>query len=181
MCNGFERPVAQAVDVAGEVVCYGFCPTARVVMLRASAAGAVGVFAAVNESVFEHLKLTFWPTVIYAAATYRVLKNQTDNYFAAKAAAVYVMPLVILALFYAYTELTGWESLALDIVIFVIAIAAGQLVSYKIMTLERLPRLMNYFSPVLIVGLALVYGLLTFYPPHISMFLDSNIGVYGIP
>ncbi|MGD9143034.1 MAG: DUF6512 family protein [Dehalococcoidia bacterium] len=141
----------------------------------------VGFFAAVNESVFEHLKLTFWPAVIYSAATYKILKNHTENYFTARAVAVYVMPLVILALFYTYTELTGWESLAADIIIFVVAIAAGQLASYKIMTLNRLPRWMNYVSIGLMVSLALVYGLLTFYPPHISMFLDSNAGVYGIP
>ena len=141
----------------------------------------VGFFTAVNESVFEHLKLTFWPTVIYSALTYRVLKKQTENYFIAKAAAVFAMPLTILILFYAYTELSGWDSLAIDIVIFIIAIAVGQIVSYKIMILKRLPRSLNYVSSGLIVALALVYGLLTFYPPHISMFLDSNTGAYGIP
>ena len=140
----------------------------------------VGFFAAVNESVFEHLKLTFWPTVIYAATTYKILKNQTSSFIVAKAAAVYIMPLTILALFYAYTTLTVWESLAMDIGIFVVAVAVGQLTSYKVMTLNQLPKWLHYVSAILIIGLALIYGLLTFYPPHISMFMDSNFGGYGI-
>lgn len=40
-----------------------------------------GIIAAVNESVFEYLKLTFWPTLIYAAVTYRLLKQDTHNFF----------------------------------------------------------------------------------------------------
>jgi len=40
----------------------------------------VGVFAAVNESVFEHLKLTYWPALVYAAVTYGFLKKSTSNF-----------------------------------------------------------------------------------------------------
>jgi hypothetical protein len=141
----------------------------------------IGFFAAVNESVFEHLKLSFWPTVIYAAATYGILRKMTVNFFTAIGAALYVMPLTILVLFYTYTGLTGWENLAVDIIIFVVAIAVGQLISYKIMTLKRLPHWINYLSLALIIGLALTYGLLTFFPPHVSMFMDSSTGSYGIP
>jgi hypothetical protein len=141
----------------------------------------LGVFAAVNESVFEHLKLTFWPTVLYAAITYKLLKSVTNNYLIAKAAALYIMPLTIIALFYGYTTLTGIESVVIDILIFFIAVACGQLVSYKILKMGPHPRWLSRLSLFLIIALALIYGLFTFYPPHVPFFMDSPTGAYGIP
>jgi hypothetical protein len=141
----------------------------------------VGVFAAVNESVFEHLKLTFWPTVIYSAATYKLVKGAAHNYFAAKAAALYIMPLTIIVLFYGYTTLTGMENVIIDIFIFFVAVACGQLAGYRVMRIHPLPMCTVWLSLACIIVLAAVYGLLTFYPPHVSFFMDSNTGMYGIP
>lgn len=141
----------------------------------------VGVIAAVNESVFEHLKLTFWPTVLYGASTYKILKNHTRNFIVAKAAATYVMPLTIIVLFYAYTTPTGWENVAIDITIFIVAVAVGQLTSYKILTLQRLPQWLKWLSLALLVILAVIYGLFTFYPPQVDFFRDSTTGAYRIP
>jgi hypothetical protein len=141
----------------------------------------VGVIAAVNESVFEHLKLTFWPTVLYAAITYRLLKYSTNNFIIAKTAAVYAMPLVIIVLYYAYTTLTGIENVFIDIFIFLVAVACGQLADYRILKLTPLPTWLKWLSLALLVILALVYGLFTYYPPHVPFFMDSVTSTYGIP
>lgn len=140
----------------------------------------LGVIAAVNESVFEHLKLTFWPTLIYAAVTYRLLRQDTHNFLTAKTAAVYVMPVTIVVLFYGYTTLTGIDSVIVDILIFIVAVAVGQLVSYRILVTKQLPPWLKWLSLALMVVLALVYALLTFYPLHVPFFMDSVTGTYGI-
>jgi hypothetical protein len=141
----------------------------------------VGVFAAVNESVFEHLKLTFWPTVLYAAATYALLKDNVHNFIIAKTAAVYAMPITIIILFYGYTAVTGTEILLVDIAIFIVAVAVGQFVSYRVLVMERLPAWLAWAASVLTIVLALIYGLFTFFPPHLPFFADPNSGAYGIP
>jgi hypothetical protein len=141
----------------------------------------VGTIAAVNESVFEHLKLTFWPTVIYAAATYKLIKNHTHNFIIAKATALYIMPVTIVVLFYGYTALTGSDNVIIDILIFFVAVACGQLASYGILKLKALPAWLTWISLACIVVLAVIYGLFTFYPPHVSFFMDSATGTYGIP
>ena len=140
----------------------------------------VGVIAAVNESVFEHLKLTFWPTLIYAAVTYRLLRQNTHNFLTAKTTAVYVMPVTIIVLFYSYTTITGRENFIIDILIFIVAVAVGQLVSYRILVTKQLPPWLKWLSLVLLVVLALIYALFTFYPPHVPFFMDSVTGTYGI-
>ncbi len=141
----------------------------------------VGAMAAVNESVFEHLKLTYWPTLIYAAITYRIIRNSDNNFIIAKTAGVYVMPISILVLFYAYTTITGVESIIIDILIFIIAVACGQFTSYKILKMERLANSLQCLALIFLIFLGVMYGVFTFYPPHSPIFLDGNTGTYGIP
>jgi hypothetical protein len=141
----------------------------------------VGVFAALNESVFEHLKLTFWPTALYAAATYSLLKDSVNNFIVSKTAAVYTMPVAIIVLFYGYTAISGTEILLVDIAIFFVAVALGQLASYRILTMKRLPGWLTWPALGLAVALALVYAIFTFYPPRVPFFMDANTGTYGIP
>ncbi len=140
----------------------------------------VGAIASINESVWEHFKQGFWPMCLYAAIEYRFIRTNVNNFLTAKAIAVYLIPIITALIFYAYTTATGKEILIVDIVIFALAITAGQLTSYKILTAMRLPRYANMISLAFIALLALVLILFTFYPPHLPIFLDSNTGTYGI-
>lgn len=44
----------------------------------------VGAFSAVNESVWEHLKLAFWPSLIWLLIEYLPIKKLTNNFFESK-------------------------------------------------------------------------------------------------
>ena len=140
----------------------------------------VGIFAAVNESIFEHLKLTYWPTLVYAACTYGILRKSASNFIIAKTVGVYVMPITIVVLFYTYTTITGTEILIVDILIFVVAVALGQLTSYKLLTMKRFPNSLHWMALVILVALAVIYGIFTFYPPQVPFFQDPVSGTYGI-
>jgi len=141
----------------------------------------VGLFASVNESVWEHFKQGFWPMCLLAAIEYRFVRVHVNNFFSAKAVAVYIIPIMTGLVFYGYTAIIGEEILIVDIFIFLVAITVGQLISYKIMTAARLPKYTNFISPIFIILLALVLMVFTFYPPHLPIFLDGNTGTYGIP
>lgn len=140
-----------------------------------------GLFASVNESVWEHFKQGFWPMCIYGAIEYGFLRKRTNNFFTAKAAAVYLIPVITGLSFYGYTAIIGKEFLIVDILIFLVAVVIGQLTSYRILTSSRLPAYTNGISIFFIIVQALVLMLFTFYPPHLPIFLDSNTGTYGIP
>jgi hypothetical protein len=141
----------------------------------------VGAIASVNESVWEHFKQGFWPMCLYAAIEYRFIRANVNNFLTSKAVAVYLIPIITALIFYAYTTATGAEILIIDILIFAVAITAGQLVSYKILTSAKLPEYTNAIAAAFIILLALVLILSTFYPPHLPIFLDANTGMYGIP
>lgn len=139
----------------------------------------VGVFSAVNESVWEHLKLAFWPALLYTLIEYRFFRKAIANFFFSKAVGIYLMPLTIVFLFYSYRAFLE-ENLVLDILIFVVAVVFGQLVSYKLMAWKSVSKIYSTISVILLIFLATVFVIFTFYPPHLSMFQDPISGGYGI-
>jgi hypothetical protein len=140
----------------------------------------VGVIAAVNESVWEHFKLAFWPALFYAICEYPFFRRSAKNFMIAKAAGIYAMPMAIAVIFYSYTAIIGHEILIVDILSFFVAVALGQLTSYKILTARQLPTWLDKLGLALVILLAIAYGVFTFYPPHLPVFQDAVSGGYGI-
>lgn len=140
----------------------------------------VGVISAVNESVWEHLKLAFWPALIYTIFEYKYLKKLTNNFITAKTVGIYIMPITITVLFYLYTAITGESMLILDILIFIIAVIIGQLSSYKLLTSKKLPKTLEKISLIALILLGLAFIIFTFYTPQIEIFRDPITGEYGI-
>ena len=139
------------------------------------------LIAAVNESVWEHLKLAFWPALIYAFIERPALRKHVKNFWTAKAAGIFIMPLVIVSGFYGYTALANRHMLWADISLFVLAVLTGQLVSTRLMLKKSFPSWTKAFALILIVMMITAFSLLTFFPPRCPLFLDHQTGQYGIP
>ena len=140
----------------------------------------VGVFSAVNESVWEHLKLGFWPAIVFALIEFKYLKKATNNFLFGKTVGIYLIPVIITVLFYSYTAILGESLLVIDILTFIIAVIVGQLVSYRLLTGKPLPYNLDRVSLIALLLLSLAFVLFTFYPPQLAMFQDPITGEYGI-
>jgi len=138
----------------------------------------VAALAAVNESVWEHLKIAFSPALVYAIIEHPFLKGKTGNFLIAKAAGIYLMPITIAVLFYSYSTAIGHNILAIDIAIFIAAIAIGQLVSCRVLVAGQLVRWLNILGLVALVVLACAFVLFTFVPPDLPIFRDPTAGTY---
>jgi hypothetical protein len=140
----------------------------------------VGLFSAVNESVWEHLKLAFWPALLFALIEYPILKKVVNNFAFAKTIGVYLMVIIIPIIFYSYTAVTGKSIFVIDISSFIVAVVIGQLSSYKLLMYRKLPR--NFkVSLIALVLLGLAFVLFTLYPPQLPIFKDPITGKYGLP
>jgi len=139
----------------------------------------VGVFSAVNESVWEHLKLSFWPALLYAVTEYRYLRRKTGSFFPAKTVGIYLMPLVIVSSFYLYRAFIE-ENLVLDILIFILAVTIGQLASYKLMIWKGASKIYTVISIIALILLASLFINFTFHPPQLPIFQDPITRGYGI-
>jgi hypothetical protein len=140
----------------------------------------VGVFSAVNESVWEHLKLGFWPAVAFAVIEFKYLKESTNNFLFAKTVGTYLIPITIIAIFYSYTAILGESLLVIDILSFIVAVIVGQLVSYRLLTSKALQHNLDKVLLIALILLGLAFVLFTFYPPHWTMFQDPITGEYEI-
>jgi len=142
---------------------------------------AVALIGAVNESTWEHLKLAFWPGLVFAAVEYSFLRAHVRNFWVAKSLALWIMPLTIAVLFYAYTAALGDNWLPLDITIFLLAVALGQWASYRVMTSPPVGKRTRQLAHAALVLLTTAFCLFTYYPPRLFLFQDPISGQYGIP
>jgi hypothetical protein len=140
----------------------------------------VGAFSAVNESVWEHLKLGFWPAVLYAVIEYRQIKKLTNNFFVAKTVVPYTIIVVVTAIFYSYTSITGESIFLIDITSFFVAVIIGQYISYRLLTRNKLAKWTEMVALALFVLLGILFVGFTFYPPELPPFQDPISGDYGI-
>lgn len=92
---------------------------------------AVGHFAPVNESIFEHMKLALVPTALWyiPAALLAKEKPESGKWFAAMLISQLVSALLMPLIFYGYTQAFGVKSTLVDILIYLVSTAAGQLLA----------------------------------------------------
>lgn len=135
----------------------------------------------VNESPWEHVKLFFFPAIIFYAVQYFIIGKKYISFIFNHGLMLIFMPALTLGLFYFYRNtLSIPESLMIDIVITFICIALGSFLAYKLTLLGKEFRIMNYVTLVIVLVLFTVYSILTFYPPHKPIFYDKNIEAYGL-
>ena len=139
----------------------------------------VGSVSAVNESVWEHLKLPFWPSLLWLLLIMYPLRKTASNFFSSKTIGIILMLVIIPLVFYSYTAFTE-EILAVDIATFMISVIIGQAVSYSLYRQEDRSRLTEAVAIAAIALLAIIFITFTFYPPHLPIFMDSETGHYGI-
>jgi len=152
--------------------------------------------AAVNESAWEHVKMYFWPGLFFAIAQYTYTRGIANNYWLGKGLGLLTMPLAIFAMYFGYLEYVniagGEPSLGLMIGIMLAGIAAGQFVSYKILTSEPLEsradgRVEWRTAPVTAAVysvLLVAFSTFTYMPPKLAVFEHfycyQYTGEYGI-
>lgn len=140
----------------------------------------VAPFSAVNESIWEHMKLLYFPMFIFALAERQFIGDEYENFWCVKLAGFLLGLTLIPVLYYSYTGIFGVSLDWLNIAIFFVAAAAAYLLETWL-----LKRGGAYcFSPLLalfvlcMIGFAFV--VLTYVQPEIPIFQDPRTGGYGV-
>ena len=60
-------------------------------------------FSAINESIWEHMKLLFFPMFVFAMIEYYFMGNEYDNFWCIKLLGITLGLLLIPTLYYTYT------------------------------------------------------------------------------
>ncbi len=141
------------------------------------------IFGAVNESVWEHLKLLFWPMVAFGIWEYFAYGRDINNFIPVKVLSIIIGLVTIPVLFYAYTGIIGNHNTIIDILIFIIAVIIAYIFSYRqLKSQEKLNSLLaNKLAVIALLILIACFVIFTFVQPHIGIFYDTSKGFFGIP
>ena len=136
------------------------------------------LFSAVNESIWEHMKLLFYPMVLFAIWEYRVWGKENPAFWCIKLLGILLGLMLIPVIYYTYTGILGRSADWFNITIFFIAAAASFYWETKLFQNGICPIPTAVAVSVLSL-IAVAFTVLTFWPPHIPFFQDPIRGTYG--
>lgn len=132
----------------------------------------IGSFSAVNESTWEHLKLLFFPAVLYSVI-YGAAQKNLLKYLSASAIAVYSGMLAITAGYYTYSGVIGKNIDFINILLFFIGDFVFLSVQQLLIKNNKEPgRISAYISALLLIITAMLFILWSFNPPPLAVFVS---------
>ncbi len=139
----------------------------------------VAPFAAVNESIWEHMKLLYVPLVLFALVQGRFLTRNYPHFWCAKLWSTLAGVVAIPLLYYAYSGALGVTADWFNITIFYIAAAATFLLDTHLLH-RGVPCRHPKGAAVLLLALWGLFVVFTFWSPHIPLFRDPITGTNSI-
>ena len=141
--------------------------------------GAVwaAVISAVNESVWEHMKLLFVPAFLFTLAQQAALGRQYPNLPAVRAVSLLTALVFLPAAYYAYTGALGVHALWADILLFVLAAALLFTLDCRLLRRGALDAGWQQAAGLLVLwALAFGFAWCTFRPLHFPLWQDPSSG-----
>ncbi len=144
--------------------------------------GSIGVapFSAVNESTWEHMKIFFFPALIFALFQARYFRREYACYWWIKLMGTACALVLIPVLFYTYNGAFGKSPDWLNVLFFFLAAAGGYALEGWFFTKKELACKSSVFPLTLFFVIAVAFVIFTFLTPRVPLFLDPTTGTYGL-
>ncbi|MBQ9805562.1 MAG: hypothetical protein IJW49_03535 [Clostridia bacterium] len=139
----------------------------------------ISPLSGVNESTWEHMKLLFWPMLIFAVVQSFFFPDR-DDFWSVKLRGILLGITLIPVLFYTYNGVIGKSPDWINIVIFFISAAVSYLFETRLFHDEKLRHQSPKPAIAMLSVLALLFVVFTFFTPEIGIFQDPLTGSYGI-
>lgn len=138
----------------------------------------VGLFSAVNESTWEHLKLLFFPMLTTIIIGHFYLGENVYNFLCAKTIGIIISITSTIIVFYTYTGILGTNSAVLNILTFIISVMFGEYIAYRIMLSDfKCNKIIAFITIALLLFSFIIFK---YYPPKIGLFKTPLTNKYEI-
>lgn len=134
----------------------------------------VGLFTPINESIWEHMKLLFFPCIIYSPVLIFKFKKKEPSLTAALCVGIITGTLLIPLLYYSYSYILGKDIFILDISIFILSSVTAFWIMYKL-TLFRKLKSFTFLLYFLICLIFICFLIFTYHAPNITVFQDPTV------
>ena len=131
----------------------------------------IGLFTPVNESTWEHMKLIFFPMIIYSVFINKKLSKIYPCIYSASAFSILFGTFLIPVLFYTYSGILGYNIAIIDILTFYISVIAAFCIYYRLAQsckAQKYSSILNFL--LFLIGVAFLF--FTIYPPNIGIFIS---------
>ena len=139
----------------------------------------IAPFSGVNESTWEHMKLLFWPTFIFAIAQSFFFRDRED-FWCVKLRGILFGLALIPIIFYTYNGVIGKSTGWLNIALFFISAAAAYIYETRLFNSEKVRCRSPKIALALLCIIGILFAVFTFRTPELGIFLDPITGTYGI-
>ena len=139
----------------------------------------VAPFSGVNESTWEHMKLLFFPMLLFAAVE-RLFFRERGDFWCVKLKGTLLGLLLIPVLFYTYNGVVGQSPDWINIVIFFVSAAVAFWDEARAFKKESAGCTRSAWAVAALLGIAALFVLFTFATPHLGIFKDPLTGTFGI-
>ncbi len=131
----------------------------------------IGLFTPVNESVWEHMKLLFFPMLIYSLIMIFKFKENCPCITSSLCFGILIGTLLIPVFFYIYTYILGKNVFILDIGTFILSVIIAFLISYKF-TQSCILKPYTFLLCILTGIVFICFLVFTNYPPDNMIFKE---------
>ena len=135
------------------------------------------IISPVNESIYEHFKMLFMTTLIFSLFEKTNKKNTNNLYF--KIYLRSMLSTTLLCIIYLPIYNLIGENMPVTIFILFISILLTEIVISKI-SIKKHFNILNILSVTFLIIDIILLTYLTYFPPHTSLFYDTNDKIYGI-
>lgn len=138
------------------------------------------IFAPVNESVWEHMKLLFG-SIIFSGVIQKIIilikKEKINNIcFSNFIAALLSIPIFLVMFLPVYYAMGN--NMIVTIIIMFIAITISEIVSYKLMKKDEIK--LENITILFTIIIYIIFTILTYYPLKNNIFIDPTNKTYGV-
>ena len=139
----------------------------------------ISPFSGVNESTWEHMKLLFWPMLLFAVVQSAFFCDQ-EGFWCIKLRGILLGLILIPVIFYTYNGSIGKSPDWLNIAIFFISAAIAYLYETRLLNENKLLCKSPKWRVIVLCAIALLFVVFTFRTPELGIFRDPLTGTYGI-
>lgn len=139
----------------------------------------VGLFAPINESPWEHLKLLFFPYFIFTIILYIFTKRNSKNILFGNFIAILLGMIFTISSFYTLHGALGTNLIFIDILIYLLSVAVTYILCMYFLKNNTFS-INNTIGFMLFILMLLIFIICTFIPPRVPLYQDGLTKSFGL-
>ena len=137
-----------------------------------------GIFTPINESIWEHLKLVYWPLLLWWTVGYLIFRDRKSlsisKWFTAALVSIIISMVFIVGWYYTWTEAFDVHSSIIDVGSLFIAVPIAQLIAIHVYKAVQ-PRVVYLLLSIgILLALAGLFVWFIFNQPDVPFFIPPS-------